>query len=173
MPGMVRRVMLVGGAALALMGFVLGLSAVALPWLEMDISARIGLVGYVQDRHDSKPLFSLDGGAWFFVVLMFLFLMVLAATLTSGAVARVFGGAGLALAVAGLAVVVAIWPDTEAGSSYVTAFGLAEAETRLSVGFGAILGPVSLVLLGTASILIGLAGGIGDRLRRAVTATIG
>lgn len=169
---MMRRVLLVGGAALALLGFILGLSAIALPWLDIDVSARIGLLGYVQNRHDSKPLFALDGGAWFFVVLMLLFLMVLAATLTSGPVARVVGGAGLALAVAGLAVVVAIWPDTDAGSSYVSAFGLAEAETRLSAGLGAILGPVSLVLLGGASIMIGLAGGVGDRLRRMVTAAI-
>ncbi|WP_221470611.1 hypothetical protein [Allocatelliglobosispora scoriae] len=168
---MVRRMLLVGGAALALIGFVLGLSSIALPWLDIDVVARVDLIGFSRQQHDSKPVFALDGGAWFFVVLMLLFLLVLAATLTSGAVSRLLGGAGMALSVAGLAVVVAIWPDTDAGdSSVVSALGFAQAQTELTVGVGAVLAPIALLILGAAALLIGLGGGIGDWLRRVVAA---
>ena len=167
---MARRVLLVGGAALALIGFVLGVCSVALPWLDIDIVARVDILGFSRQQHDSKPVFALDGGSWYFVVLTLLFLLVLAATLTSGAVSRLIGGAGMAVAVAGLAVVVAVWSDTDGGSSYVSAFGFAQAQTELTAGAGAVLAPIALLILGAASLLIGLAGGIGDWLRRVVAA---
>jgi hypothetical protein len=149
---MARRIGIVGGWVLAVVGFGLALVSLAVPWATYRVSADVPGAGDVE-RSGGIAVFQLDRGAWYVVVLFVLLGLLAGAALWQGRAARAAGVAALLLAVAGM-VVVNMLADRAASATIAPGGALSGVKLSASAAAGTTFGLVALPVLALGAALL-------------------
>jgi hypothetical protein len=148
---MTRKVAVVGGALLAVAGFVLALLALAVPWARYRLAVDVPTDGADLDESGGIAVFQLDRGWWYVLALFAVLGLVAGAATATGALARRVAVAGLAVGLAGALLANLLAAQVVGASVDTLATGLALVDVRASrgpgIGYG-VAAPLVLALGG-------------------------
>src|SRR5262245_42918171 len=129
---MARRVLLIAGVGSALVGFLAGLGALALPWVRYSVTASSLPGGLAFDTTGTLSLLNLARGAWYLALLLATCAALAAAAGGRGLLHRLGGVVGVLLGIAGTLLAVAIVNDVSAGAVNTSVEGLLSIDASAS-----------------------------------------
>lgn len=155
----VRRVAVVVGWILAVLGFAAGLAALSLPWARLDITADVMLDGArPTGLADSQgvAVFQLESGGWYLLGLAVTAGLLAGAAAAGASAARACGllAVPAGLLTAGAALLLAARIETSSLRNVTS--GLATLDLRAQTGSGLYFGLAAGLLLGAGTALVSL-----------------
>jgi hypothetical protein len=143
-----------GGAGLAVIGFVLALVSLALPWATYHVSADVPGRDEGVERSGGVAVFQLDQGIWYVVTLFAVLGLLAGAAAASGRSARAAGVAAILMAVVGLLVTTMLINTIRGASVSSLSSALGTFDLRAATGPGGGFGLVALPVLAVGAALL-------------------